>query len=191
MAIQDQIKWDKKYKETPKLLEKRDVGIKLKEAIKYSKVGLALDIACGVGKNSIFLAQNNFDVESLDISKVALDVLNKHNYPNITTVLKDLDGFEPEENKYNLIVMTNFLDRDMIPKLAKGLNLNGILFIETYMEHESNTKKSSNSNYLLKEGELKTFFNDDYKVLNYSEFDNELYELYRMKKQSITIQKFS
>lgn len=191
MAIKDQIKWDKKYKETPKLLEKREVGIKLKEAIKYSKVGQALDIACGTGKNSIFLAENDFEVESLDISKVALDVLKVQNYSNITTVLTDLDGFVPTENKYNLIVMTNFLDREMIPKLAKGLSSKGILFIETYMNHASNTKKSSNSNYLLKEGELKTFFSDGYVILDYSEFDNEPYELYKMRKQSITIQKIS
>ena len=191
MAIEDQIKWDRKYKETPKLLEKREVSIKIKEAIKYSKVGLALDIACGAGKNSMFLAENNFEVESLDISSVALDVLKEKKYSNITTVLTDLDGFRPKENKYDFIVMTNFLDREMIPRLAKALTMQGILFIETYMDHDSNTKKSSNSNFLLKEGELKTFFNDDYIVLDYSEFDNEPDELYRMRKQSITIKKVS
>jgi len=191
MAIEDQIKWDTKYNETPKLLEKREVGLQFKKAIKYSKVGMALDIACGAGKNSIYLAENDFEVESLDISKVALDVLKDYDYKNITTVLTDLDGFNPVENKYDLIVMTNFLDRDMIPKLVKGLKYQGILFIETYMIHISNTKKSSNLNYLLKEGELKTFFDDDYVVLDYSEFDNEPYELYKMRKQSITIQKKS
>ena len=189
MAIQDQIKWNEKYQSTPKLLEKRDVSIKLKVAMKYSKVGLALDVACGAGKNSIFLADNNFKVESLDISKVALDTLKEQNYTNITTVLTDLDGFTPIENKYDFIVMTNFLDRELIPKLAKGLKVDGVLFIETYMIHDSNTKKSSNRNYLLKEGELKTFFSDEYKILDYSEFDNEPYELYKMRKQSITIQK--
>jgi len=191
MAIEDQIKWDTKYNETPKLLEKRDVGLKLKEAIKYSTVGIALDIACGAGKNSIYLAENDFEVESLDISKVALDVLKDYNYKNITTILTDLDGFTPSEDKYNLIVMTNFLDRDMIPRLVNGLTSGGILFIETYMVHISNTKKSSNLNYLLKEGELKTFFDENYKILDYSEFDNEPYELYKMRKQSITIQKIS
>jgi len=191
MAIEDQIKWDTKYSETPKLLEKREVGVQLKKAIKHSKVGMALDIACGAGKNSIFLAENDFEVEALDISKVALDVLKKHNYKNITTVLTDLDGFSPVENTYDLIVMTNFLDRDMIPRLVKGLTSKGILFIETYMEHISNTKKSSNLNYLLKEGELKSFFNDEYVVVDYCEFDNEPYELYKMRKQSITIQKIT
>ena len=191
MAITDQIKWDKKYQETPKLLEKRDVGIKLKEALKYSKVGLALDVACGAGKNSIYLAQNSFTVESLDISKVALDALKSNNYSNISTFLTDLDGFVPEQNKYDLIVMTNYLDREMIPKLASALPVDGILFIETYMHDKSNEKKSSNPSYLLKKEELKTFFNKDYNVLDYSEFDNGSDELYKMKKQSITVQKIS
>ena len=189
MAIKDQIKWNKKYNETPRLLEKRETGEKLKEAVKYSKVGIALDIACGAGKNSIFLAENNFQVEALDISKVALDVLKKQNYSNIKTILTDLDEYIPIKNKYDFIVMTNFLDRKLIFKLLNGLKREGILFIETYMEHSSNTKKSSNSDYLLKAEELKFFVNDDYQVLDYAEFENEPDELYKMRKQSIILKK--
>ena len=189
MAVTDQIKWDKKYNETPKLLEKRDVGIKLKEVVSYAKKGLALDVACGAGKNSIYLAQNGFEVESYDISKVALATLTEQNYKNITTFCQDLDGFIPINNRYDFIVMTNFLDRELISNLIRGLKTNGVLFIETYMHHELNEKKSSNPAYLLSEGELKTFFDDSYKVLDYSEFDNGKDELYKMRKQSICIQK--
>lgn len=189
MAIEDKIKWNEKYKSTPKLLEKREVGQKLREALTYATIGNALDIASGAGKNSIFLAENNFEVESLDISSVALDVLKSKDYKNITTKLIDLDGYNPMENCYDFIVMTNYLDREIIPKLAKALKKKGILFIETYMVHEINTKKTSNPDYLLKKDELKTFFDESYTLLDYSEFDNEPFELYRMKKQSITIQK--
>lgn len=189
MAIEDKIKWNEKYKSTPKLLEKREVGQKLREALTYATIGNALDIASGAGKNSIFLAENNFEVESLDISSVALDVLKSKDYKNITTKLIDLDGYNPSENCYDFIVMTNYLDREIIPKLAKALKKKGILFIETYMVHEINTKKTSNPDYLLKKDELKTFFDESYTLLDYSEFDNEPFELYRMKKQSITIQK--
>jgi len=189
MAIEDQVKWDKRYKETSKLLDKRDVSFKLKEAISFSKKGLALDVACGNGRNSIYLAKNDFEVESYDISRVALNNLDDKNYKNITTFCKDLDGFIPIENRYDFVVMTNFLDRELIPKLAKGLKPNGVLFIETYMHHESNEKKSSYPDYLLSEGELKTFFDDSYKVLDYGEFDNEIEEQYRMKKQFIIIKK--
>ena len=191
MAIKDQIKWDKKYQETPRLLEKRDVSIKLKEAIKFANTGLALDIACGAGKNSIYLAKNNFSVESYDISKVALDSLNEKRDANIKTFLTDLEGFIPQQNKYDLIVMTNYLDREIIPSLADALTTDGVLFIETYMQDDKNEKKSSNPNYLLQQNELKTFFDDNYKVLDYSEFDNGADELYKMRKQSITIQKIS
>ena len=191
MAIKDQIKWDKKYQETPRLLEKRDVSIKLKEAIKFANTGLALDIACGAGKNSIYLAENNFSVESYDISKVALDSLNEKRDANIKTFLTDLEGFIPQQNKYDLIVMTNYLDREIIPSLADALTTDGVLFIETYMQDDKNEKKSSNPNYLLQQNELKTFFDDNYKVLDYSEFDNGADELYKMRKQSITIQKIS
>jgi len=189
MAIEDKIKWNEKYKSTPKLLEKREVGQKLREALTYATIGHALDIASGAGKNSIFLAENNFEVESLDISSVALDVLKSKGYKNITTKLIDLDGYNPMENCYDFIVMTNYLDREIIPKLAKALKKKGILFIETYMAHEINTKKTSNPDYLLKKDELKTFFDESYTLLDYSEFDNEPFELYRMKKQSIIIQK--
>jgi len=189
MAIEDQIKWDKKYIDTPKLLQSRESSKNLQKIIKYTIGSKALDVACGAGKNSIFLAENDFEVESLDISKVALDVLEKMNYTNITTVLTDLDGYEPLCNTYNLIIMTNYLDRKIIPKLARALKIGGVLFIETYMDHITNTKKSSNENYLLKEGELKTFFNEHYEVLDYEEFDNEPYELYKMRKQFICIRR--
>ena len=53
MALNDKIKWDKKYKETPKLLEDRNPGEKLILAISKTSGKKALDIACGAGKNSI------------------------------------------------------------------------------------------------------------------------------------------
>lgn len=189
MAIEDQIKWDKKYIDTPKLLQSRESSKNLQKIIKYTIGSKALDVACGAGKNSIFLAENDFEVESLDISKVALDVLEKMNYTNINTVLTDLDGYEPLCNTYDLIIMTNYLDRKIIPKLARALKIGGVLFIETYMDHITNTKKSSNKNYLLKEGELKTFLNEHYEILDYEEFDNEPYELYKMRKQFICIRR--
>ena len=57
------------------------------------------------------------------------------------------------------------------------------------MAHESNSKKSSNPDFLLQKEELKSFVNKNYSILEYDEFDNEPYELYRMRKQSISIQK--
>ncbi|WP_417328140.1 methyltransferase domain-containing protein [Halarcobacter sp.] len=190
MAIEDKEKWNKKYKNTPELLANRPQSYKLSNIINYAKGLDALDVACGSGRNSIFLANSGFNVTSVDISEVALDSLNEKNNPKIKTQLVDLDTHKFDENSYDLIIMTNFLDRKAIPKLVKALKKDGVLFIETYMFHEENEKQPSNPDFLLKEGELKSFFTEkEVEILEYDEFFNEDFELYKMRKQAIAIRK--
>jgi 2-polyprenyl-3-methyl-5-hydroxy-6-metoxy-1,4-benzoquinol methylase len=189
MSQQDKLKWDKKYKNTPSLLKERKVSEKLVQIVPLLKGKRVLDIACGTGRNSIYLAKEGFEIEALDISQIALDTINSKNYTNITTKLIDLDSYFPSLNNYTLIMMTNFLDRTLIPKLIKALKKDGILFIETYMHYELNTKPNSNPNFLLKAEELKSYFNEKFEILEYDEFLNENNELYKMMKQSIIVRK--
>jgi len=189
MALQDKIKWDKKYQETPTLLENRNPSNKLTKIVSKTKGNKALEIACGAGRNSIYLAKVGFNVEALDISQIALNTLKKQGYTNIITKCIDLENYHPNLDSYNLIIMTNYLDRDIIPHLANALTKDGILFIETYMDDKENEKRNSNPDFLLKPDELKTFFDENYEILEYDESFNESYELYRMKKQSIIVRK--
>lgn len=188
MSLEDKKKWDNKYKTTPKLLQKRKPSQKLVEFSKYFSGTDALDFACGNGRNSIYLAGLGFNVDAYDISEMALDNLDANKIDAIKTKQIDLDGFKAQK-KYDLIVKCNYLDRDAIKKLSNVLKPNGIIIIETYMHHPSNTKPDSNPDFLLKEGELKSFFDNSFNILEYSEFDNEPQELYRMKKQSIVARK--
>ncbi len=57
------------------------------------------------------------------------------------------------------------------------------------MHDPINEKPPSNPDFLLKKDELKTFFDNTYEIIDYSEFENEEYEIYKMKKQSITIKR--
>ncbi len=189
MSIDDKIKWNNKYKDKPNLLKPREASEKLKSLIKYCKGKDALEIACGSGRNSIFLAKNGFDVTALDISDIAIETLDNQKIENIKTKVVDLENYTPQENSYDLIVKTNYLDRDIILKLGKALRKDGVLFIETYMQHETNEKKDSNPDYLLKPKELKNFFNDEFEIIDYDEFLNENYEMYKMMKQSICVKK--
>ena len=188
MSLKDKLKWDKKYQETTSLLKDREPSENLKKIVEKTNGKKALDVASGAGRNSIYLANNGFDVEALDISSVALEVLNNKGFKNISCKFVDLDEYEISKNSYDLIVMTNFLDRNLIPKLSAALKINGVLFIETYMEDELNEKPSSNPNFLLKKDELKTFFDDNSELLAYDEFLNSD-KLYKMKKQFIAIRK--
>ncbi|BHH82068.1 class I SAM-dependent methyltransferase [Desulforhopalus sp. 52FAK] len=128
MAETDKKKWDDRYSQdlgnlTPSSL--------LKKHIHQATVGRALDIACGNGKNSIFLAQQGFDMDAVDISSVAIENL-REKAPEINAMCRDLDEFTIEEEHYNLILNANFLDRRLFPYIISGLQTGGLLIFESF-----------------------------------------------------------
>lgn len=188
MAQKDKEKWNKKYKNTPRLMENRDPSKKLLESIKHANGKKALEIACGTGRNSIYLAKNGFEIEAYDISDIAINHIKNLNIKNLKAFQKDLENFTPKIDEFDLIVQTNYLDRNIIPNLKKALKKNGIIIIETYMEHEENEKPPSDPTFLLKKDELKKLF-DEFEILDYEESFNEKHEMYKMRKQSIIAKK--
>jgi len=193
MSQQDQIKWDKKYTDNSALLGFREPSPLLKQFLPQVQGRKALDIACGTGRNTLYLATKGFEVDALDISAVALQELTQHmqkitDLAHIHTQLTDLDSYTPPRSTYDLIIQTNFLDRRLLPLLSSALTKDGLLIIETYMTDPENEKKGSNESYLLKPAELPGYFDEHYEILWYDEFWNQG-ENYRMRKQGIVVRR--
>jgi len=165
MALEDKERWNKKYQNNP--VPTKIVGVVEKYA-KLAKGKKALDIACGMGRNSKFLATEGFEVDALDISPIAIEALQ--NIENIRAKEVDFDTYVLEENRYDLIVCTYFLKRELFPQIFKALKEDGIFIFETFMHHKDNTKAPSNRSFLLDKGELKSTFSEDYELLHISEF---------------------
>jgi len=196
MSLKDKEKWDTKYIKKSQLLRPRNPSINLVNHLDKCSGKRALDLGCGAGRNTIYLAQNGFSVDALDIAQIALDALHveleKENLSDRVNIkLTDLDEFSQENSTYDLALMCNFLDRQLIEKAKQTLSINGIFIVETYMIDENNEKKDSNQDYLLKENELKEIFINGYEILFYDEYDNEPHEIYQMKKQVIVAKKIN
>ncbi|WP_455755946.1 class I SAM-dependent methyltransferase [Sulfurimonas sp.] len=194
MSLKDKEKWDAKYLQKSQLLRPRKPSKNLEDYIEHCKGTQALDLACGSGRNSIFLAEYGFDVDALDIAQVAIEALDteaqkKNLHSKISTYQVDLDTHEIQEDIYDIIVMTNFLDRAVLESSKNALKKEGVLFVETYMASEENEKKQSNEKNLLKSQELKNMLDDSWQILYYDEFENEDYEIYKMKKQVLVAKK--
>lgn len=191
MAEKDRLKWNRKYREKPKLLQPRPAAPMVEKWFSHAEGDYALDLACGSGKNSLFLAKEGFRIDAVDISEVALSHLEKVSSSNhIRVIQTDLDTFTPVANRYDLIVMTNYLDRALIVRTIQALKAGGLFIVETYMEDERNEKKGSNPEFLLKKEELLTLFDTAaFTLLEYREFWNEPHELYRMRKEAICARK--
>jgi len=188
MSQKDKIKWDEKFVSNPELLAPREPSNILKNFLSKDENytdKIALDLACGGGRHTLYLANLGFKVDAVDISKVALDNLReKIDIDTVSLIEDDLDHFSPEEDRYDLIVMSNFLDRELIRRSFCALKSGGVFFVETYMDDPNNEKRNSNPNFLLQKDELKKIF-DGFKILDYREFWNESYEIYRMKKEAV------
>ena len=150
MTDKDRQKWNAKYND--------DTGDNAPTAsiIKYhNKItpGTALDIACGNGRNSIFLAEKGFTVDAVDISNIATDRL-KGRHPQIHPLCMDLDTWEIPRNHYQLIINVRFLDRRLFPQIKEGLKKGGLLIFETFLEGTDHGGQPHHKSYLLRKNEL-------------------------------------
>ncbi len=155
MSLQDQKKWDAKYLRKSELLKPREASKILMHYAVNGKGMKALDLACGAGRNTIYLAQEQYEVDAVDIAEIALNALrvdaSKQGLAEyITPLLQDLDNYIPSREVYDIIVMSNFLDRALLERTKEGLKRGGLYIVETYMDDMNNEKQDSKANNLLK-----------------------------------------
>jgi len=143
MTDKDREKWDSRYL---KDMGGSDPSLILETFLGLAPMGNALDIACGKGRNSLFLAEKGFMVDAVDISTVATNDLAGRD-PNINVICQDLDAWEIPQNRYELVVNVRFLDRRLFPMIQDGLRLGGVLIFESFV----GGKKDK---YCLKQNEL-------------------------------------
>lgn len=100
---------------------------------------LALDIACGAGRNSRFLASRGFQVKAIDISDVALNKARNTAHPHNTRIdyeHRDLDSGLDRFGKFDLIVIVRYLNRELFPQLDQHLLPGGHLLIEHHIKYD-------------------------------------------------------
>lgn len=163
--MEDKERWESKYQ--TKSMPSEPVKV-VEQYAKLATGKMALDIACGQGRNTKFLAKQGFVVDALDISPTALKALE--GIENISPKEVDFDTYTLEENKYDLIVCTYYLERSLFPQIEKALKEDGILILETFMHHADNTKEPSSRRFMLEEGELEVTFDDRYDLMHLTEF---------------------
>jgi 2-polyprenyl-3-methyl-5-hydroxy-6-metoxy-1,4-benzoquinol methylase len=158
----DRIKWNARFESQDSYLGERPSPFLAEEIgrIKTLSPGPdALDIACGEGRNSIFLARHGFRVVGLDISDNGLAKGRSRAHAagvDVDFRRVDLDD-GTIEGTYDLILNFNFLLRELIPAEVAALNPGGLLLFDTIMASET-LLQTRNPAYLLQPGELNLLF---------------------------------
>ncbi|MDD2815642.1 MAG: methyltransferase domain-containing protein [Thiotrichaceae bacterium] len=146
-----------------------------KYAYLLPKTGKALDLACGLGGNALFLAQLGLECSAWDFSAQGITQLQQLAQDlalSLNTEVRDVVLNPPAVNSFDVIVVSHFLDRDLAVPLKNALTKGGILIYQTF-SHEAVDLDSPPRNpaYRLAAGELLRLFSG-LKVIIYHEEGN-------------------
>ncbi len=181
MSASDREKWNRKYSRQ-KPTENLQPDDWLTESCRViadrtadsEQKNQALDIACGLGHNSIWLAQNGWEVDGVDISPAGLAAARETATQSGCTLNwreADLDDWLPGNDSYDLAIVFRFLDRTTVPKIVDaGLRSGGWLIYETFAASQLDRPDSHihNPAFTLARGELPTLF-PDYEIIEFRE----------------------
>ena len=172
MSQDDQARWDKQHAETRGADTPTSFLRQVFEADAWQLPrGRALDIACGKGRNSLYLAELGFEVVAMDISAAALDEGRKRaelKQLRIDWRQADLERAQLDESAFEVIVNFNYLQRSLIPQIKRAIKTGGHVIFETYLIDQKELGHPKNPDYLLRHNELLEQFRD-FRVLYYRE----------------------
>jgi len=164
--MDDKTRWNTKHKNVPMPMDPSSIVMK---HVKHLQGARALDIACGVGRNTHYIAELGYEVDAVDISDYALSQIRSLN--TIHTIESDLTHYTITPDSYDLILNINYLERKLFDSIRSGLKTGGILIFETFITaHEPGYHSPSNPEYLLQSNELPTVFSS-LEILLYEERD--------------------
>ena len=125
--------------------------------------GRALDVASGTGRHAIWLAEHGWQVTAVDYSRIAIEILRQRCRDKglaVESVTADLErhefGIKPES--YDLIIVCNYLQRDLFATLKSGTRIGGtVIAVIALVDNDPNIRPM-NPAYLLNPGELQAEF---------------------------------
>lgn len=117
--------WDQRYR------ERTEVGAAtplLIDVVSGLRPGRALDLACGSGRNALWLAEHGWRVTAVDGSPAAIEIVTARN-PSIGVFAADLENHEYviQPGSWDLIVFSYYLQRDLFEPAKRGVVPGGMV----------------------------------------------------------------
>ncbi len=131
--------------------------------------GRALDLACGAGRNALWLAANDWDVTAVDGSSAAISLLREQASTQSLTMetqVADLQAGEYQISpaSWDLVVIAYYLQRDLFDPAKEGVAPGGLLLAIVHISEPGEDPKETR----LEPGQLAAYF-QDWEILHYYE----------------------
>jgi len=157
--------WDERYRSGARAAEDLEAAPTplLVETAKLLAPGKpprnALDLACGAGRNALWLAEYGWSVTAVDGSAAAIEILrsraSERGIP-LDAIVADLENHEYliEPSQWDLISICYYLQRDLFNPAKRGVVPGGILIVIVHVTEPGEEPTA----YRLRPGELEQYF---------------------------------
>jgi len=125
------------------------------------RAGKALDLACGTGRNALWLAEHGWTVTAVDGAPSAVEALlsrasQRGIHLDARVANLQAGEYPIEPSAWDLIAICYYLQRDLFEPARRGVIPGGILLAIVHIP-EPGQEPTAHS---LRPGELKSYFND-------------------------------
>lgn len=155
--------WNKRYESRERPIEDLDATPTplLVSTASPLRPGKALDLACGAGRNALWLAEHGWNVTAVDGAAAAIGILRTRAAANkleINTVVADLEKheFQIEPERWNLIVICYYLQRNLFECAKRGVAPGGLLISIVHITEPGEQETA----HRLPPGKLEKYFAD-------------------------------
>jgi len=159
-GIFDMTGWNERYSARDPS-QPREASALLKSLLPLLPTGRALDLACGEGRNALYLAEKGYSVDAIDSSLVAIERNRKfaeERQLKINYIHEDLETISLPPDTYDLILNFYYLQRPLVPSIESALKKGGVVLFETYTTEQREIGPQRNPDYLLGPNELLAMF---------------------------------
>jgi tellurite methyltransferase len=157
--------WEQRYRAQEETSEPSPHPLLLETAGSLQP-GRALDLACGTGRNALWLAEHGWTVTAVDGSPAAIGILRQRAAGlRIETQIADLEdsSFTIAPASYDLIAICYYLQRSLFDPAKQALVPGGILTTIALL-----AETGKDNSFRVQPGELLRTFHD-WEILHYRE----------------------
>ena len=157
---EQRVRWDQRHAAAA------DIGapaeVLLRNAHLLPARGEALDLACGRGANALWLAGHTaLHVHAWDFSPVAVATLEAAADARglrIAAEVRDVVARPPPPQAFDVVLVTHFLERRIVPALIGALRPGGLLLFQTFGREAVSERGPSTPEWRLARNELLQLF---------------------------------
>jgi len=182
MSRQERAAWDERFRAGDHASEDHDPFLEqldeYREALlpapkaEAPKALRAIDLACGAGRNAVYLAERGWDVTACDVSLEGLraaQALARKRGVGLRLFCQDLETAQLPAAHFDLVVSFFYLQRDLFPQIQAAIRPGGFVVFKTYTTDQLRFPgRPRHPTHMLRPQELLAAF-QDFRVLIYQE----------------------